>query len=40
VQVWPSGASVQVPALQILGAVQSPSTVQVILQILFVVSQA
>ena len=40
VQVWPSGASVQEPALQILGAVQSPSTVQVILQILAVVSQA
>jgi len=40
VQVWPSGARVQVPALQMLGAVQSPSTVQVILQILFVVSQA
>lgn len=40
VQVWPSGASVQVPALQMLGAVQSPSAVQVILQMLFVVSQA
>jgi len=40
VQVWPSGASVQVPALQMLGAVQSVSTVQVILQILLVVSQA
>ena len=40
VQLWPSGASVQVPALQMLGAVQSPSTVQVILQILLVVSQA
>ena len=40
VQEWPSGASVQVPALQMLGAVQSASTVQVILQILLVVSQA
>ncbi len=40
VQVWPSGASVQVPALQMLGDVQSPSTVQVILQILLVASQA
>jgi hypothetical protein len=40
VQLCPSGASVQVPALQMLGAVQSPSTVQVILQILAVVSQA
>jgi hypothetical protein len=29
-----------VPALQMLGDVQSPSTVQVILQILLVVSQA
>ena len=40
VQVWPSGASVQVPALQMLGDVQSPSTVQAILQILLVASQA
>jgi hypothetical protein len=40
VQAWPSGASVQVPALQILGDVQSPSIVQVILQIWLVVSQA
>jgi hypothetical protein len=31
---------VQVPALQMFGAVQSPSTVQAILQILAVVSQA
>ena len=40
VQAWPSGASVQVPALQMLGAVQSVSAVQLILQILVVVSQA
>jgi hypothetical protein len=40
VQAWPSGASVQVPALQMFGEVQSVSTVQVILQTLLVVSQA
>ena len=40
VQAWPSGASVQVPALQMFGEVQSASTVQVILQTLLVVSQA
>jgi hypothetical protein len=40
VQAWPSGASVQVPALQMLGAVQSVSAVQVILQMLLVASQA
>ena len=40
VQVWPSGASVQVPALQMLGAVQSVSMVQAILQISLVASQA
>jgi hypothetical protein len=40
VQACPRGASVQVPALQMFGEVQSVSAVQLILQILLVVSQA